>query len=131
MTVGHSEGSASLLELASQLVADFKRLLEQRLELLKAELTLEATRVARAVGVLTAGAIGTVLGALFLLVALGLWIGNLIDSTPGGLAIVGAGLTVTGLVAGLLAIKQLERRRLARATARELRRDAEWIRNGV
>jgi uncharacterized membrane protein YqjE len=120
-----------LLELATQLVADFRRLLEQRLELLKAELTLEATRVARAVGVVTAGAIGTVLGALFLLVALGLWIGNLIDSTPGGLAIVGAGLTVTGLVAGLLAIKQLKRQRLARATARELRRDAEWIRNGA
>ena len=120
-----------MLELATQLVADFRRLFEQRLELLKAELTLEVTRVARAVGVLTAGAIGTVLGALFLLVALGLWIGNLIDSTPGGLAIVGAGLTVTGLVAGLLAIKQLKRRRLARATARELRRDAEWIRNGA
>jgi len=130
VTVRQSE-SASLLEVAARLVADFRRLFEQRLELLKAELTLEATRVARAVGVLTAGAIGAVLGALFLLVALGLWIGNLIDSTPGGLAIVGAGLTVTGLVAGLLAIKQLERRRLARATARELRRDAEWIRNGV
>ena len=131
MTVRQSEGSASLLDLATRLVADLRRLFEQRLELLKAELTLEATRVARAVGVLMAGAIGTVLGALFLLVALGLWIGNLIDSTPGGLAIVGAGLTVTGLVAGLLAIKQLERRRLARATASELRRDAEWIRNGA
>jgi uncharacterized membrane protein YqjE len=131
VTVRQSEGSASLLDLATRLVADLRRLFEQRLELLKAELTLEATRVARAVGVLMAGAIGTVLGALFLLVALGLWIGNLIDSTPGGLAIVGAGLTVTGLVAGLLAIKQLERRRLARATASELRRDAEWIRNGA
>jgi uncharacterized membrane protein YqjE len=131
VTVRQSEGSASLLDLATRLVADLRRLFEQRLELLKAELTLEATRVARAVGVLMAGAIGTVLGALFLLVALGLWIGNLIDSTPGGLAIVGASLTVTGLVAGLLAIKQLERRRLARATASELRRDAEWIRNGA
>jgi hypothetical protein len=32
---------------------------------------------------------------------------------------------------GLLAIKTLERRRLARETVRELRRDAEWIRHGV
>ena len=69
--------------------------------------------------------------SVFLLVALGLWIGRLIASIPGGLAIVGAGLTVAGLVVGLLAVKALERQRLARASAEELRRDAEWIRTGI
>jgi uncharacterized membrane protein YqjE len=131
VTVRYAEGSASLLELGSRLVADVRRLLEQHLELLKAELTQEVTRVAKAVGLLAAGAVGAGLGVVFLLVALGLWIGRLVASIPGGLAIVGAGLTVTGLVVGLLAVKALERQRLARATAGELRRDAEWIRNRV
>ena len=131
MPVRYAEGSASLLELGTRLVADVRRLLEQHLELLKAELTQEAMRVAKAVGLLAAGAVGAGLGALFLLVALGLWIGRLVASIPGGLAIVGAGLTVTGLVVGLLAVKALERQRLARESAGELRRDAEWIRNGV
>jgi uncharacterized membrane protein YqjE len=131
VTIRYTEGSASLLELGARLVADVRRLLEQHLELLKAELTREATRMAKAAGLLAAGAVGAGLGAVFLLIALGLWIGRLIDSIPGGLAIVGAGLTVTGLVVSLLAVKALERQRLARASARELRRDAEWIRNGV
>ena len=49
MTVRYAEGSASLLELGTRLVADVRRLLEQHLELLKAELTQEATRLAKAV----------------------------------------------------------------------------------
>ena len=131
MTIRYTEGSASLFALGTRLVADIRRLLEQHLELLKAELTQEATRLAKAVGLLAVGAVGAGLGVLFLLVALGLWIGRLVASTPGGLAIVGGGLAVTGLVVGLVAVKELERWRLARASARELRRDAEWIRNGV
>jgi uncharacterized membrane protein YqjE len=131
VTIRYTEGSASLLELGARLVADVRRLLEQHLERLKAELTQEATRMAKAAGLLAAAAVGAGLGALFLLVALGLWIGKLVASTPGGLAIVGAVLAVAGLVVGLLAVKALERQRLARASASELRRDAEWIRNGV
>ena len=132
MTVRQSEGSASLLELATRLVADIRRLFEQRLELLKAELTLEATCVARAVGVLTAGAIGAGLGA-----ACSCW-------SPSGC---GSG------ICRLDARGPRHRRRRAhrhsawwRASwpssgwnasgshgqrASELRRDAEWIRNGA
>lgn len=131
MTTRHVSEAASLLELATRLVADLGRLVEQRLELLRAELTQEATRLAKNLGVLAVGAGAAGIGVAFLLVALGLWVGHLVGSTPGGLAIVGGGLAVTGVGLGLLAIKNLERRRLARETVRELRRDAEWIRHGV
>jgi uncharacterized membrane protein YqjE len=123
--------SPSLLELASRLVADLRQLIDQRLELIKAELTQEATRAAKNFGMLVAGAVGASIGVAFLLLALGLWVGQLVGSAPGGLAIVGAGLVLIGAGLGLLAAKNFERQRLARQTVRELRRDAEWIRNGV
>ena len=117
-------------DLAARLVADVRRLVDQHVQLLKAELAHEAARAAKAAGMLAAGALGVALGALFLLVALGLWIGDLIDSTPGGLAIVGGALAIIGGVLGFLAVKELQRRKFERASA-ELRRDAEWIRNGA
>ena len=131
MTTRHVGQSGSLLELATRLVADLGRLVDQRLELLKAELTQEATSVVKSLGVLAAGLVGAGVGVAFLLLALGLWVGHLVGSTPGGLAIVGGGLALTGAGLGLLAIKNLQRQRLARETIRELRRDAEWIRHGV
>jgi hypothetical protein len=119
------------LELVSRLAADLRKLIDQRLELLKAELTEEASRAAKNLGLMAAGAVGAGVGVALLLLALGLWIGQLVGSVPGGLAIVGGGLVVAGGGTGLLAAGGLKRRRLARETARELRRDAEWIRNGV
>jgi hypothetical protein len=126
--VGESVG---LVELATRVVADLRRLIDQRLELLRAELTQEATRLSKNLGMLVAGAVGAGVGVAFLLLALGLWVGYLVGSTPGGLAIVGGGLAVAGVGLGLLAIKNLEWQRLARETGRELRRDAQWIRDGV
>ncbi len=131
MTTRRVGESVGLLELAARLVADLRQLIDQRLELLRAELTQEATRAAKNIGVLVAGVIGAGVGAAFLLLALGLWIGHLVGSGPGGLAIVGGGLVIAGVGLSLLATKSLERQRLARETVRELRRDVEWIRNGV
>jgi putative superfamily III holin-X len=127
----HVDPSVSLLDLTTRLVADLGRLVDQRLELLKAELKQEATSAAKNVGVLAAGAVGAGVGVALLLIALGLWVGHLVGSTPGGLALVGGGLAIAGVGVGLLAIKNLEGRRLARETVRELRRDVEWIRNEV
>jgi Putative Actinobacterial Holin-X, holin superfamily III len=131
VTTRHAGQSVSLLELVTRLVADLDRLVDQRLDLLKAELKQEATSIAKSLGVLAAGAVGAGVGVAFLLLALGLWAGHLVGSTPGGLAIVGGGLALTGAGLGLLVIKNLERQRLARETVRELRRDAEWIQHGV
>ena len=88
--------------------------------------------MARGLGLLATGAVLTGIGSAFLLLALGLWVGDLVGSTPGGLAIVGGGFALTGGGLGLLAIKNLKRRRFAPETVRELRRDVEWIQqNGV
>jgi hypothetical protein len=131
VTTRHAGEAVSILELVSRLAAGLRELIDQRLELLKAELVQEASRAARNAGLLAAGAVGAGVGVAFLLLALGLWIGQLVGSVPGGLAIVGGSLVVAGAGTGLLAARALTRRRLARDTARELRRDAEWIRNGV
>ena len=113
--------SAGLVDLATKLIADVGRLVDQRLDLLKAELKRDATNVARSLGVLAAGSAAVAVGAVLLLVALGLWVGGLVGSTSGGLAIVGGGLALAGAGLGLLARKNLERQRLARDTVRELR----------
>jgi uncharacterized membrane protein YqjE len=131
VTTGHADEAVSILELVSRLAAGLRELIDQRLELLKAELVQEASRAARNAGLLAAGVVGAGVGVAFLLLALGLWIGQLVGSVPGGLAIVGGSLVVAGAGTGLLAARALTHRRLARDTARELRRDAEWIRNGV
>jgi uncharacterized membrane protein YqjE len=122
----------SVVDLATRLIADLGRLVDQRVELFKAELRQEARNVARSLGLLVAGAVGMGVGSAFLLLALGLWVGDLVGSTPGGLAIVGGGFALGGAALGFLAIRNLRRQRFAPETARELRRDVEWIqRNGV
>ena len=122
----------SVVDLATRLIADLGRLVDQRIELFKAELRQEARNVARNLGLLVAGAVGMGVGSAFLLLALGLWVGDLVGSTPGGLAIVGGGFALAGAALGFLAIRNLRRQRFAPETARELRRDVEWIqRNGV
>jgi uncharacterized membrane protein YqjE len=122
----------SVVDLATRLIADLGRLVDQRIELFKAELRQEARNVARNLGLLVAGAVGIGVGSAFLLLALGLWVGDLVGSTPGGLAIVGGGFALAGAALGFLAIRNLRRQRFAPETARELRRDVEWIqRNGV
>jgi uncharacterized membrane protein YqjE len=122
----------SVVDLATRLIADLGRLVDQRIELFKAELRQEARNVARNLGLLVAGAVGIGVGSAFLLLALGLWVGDLVGSTPGGLAIVGGGFALAGAAVGFLAIRNLRRQRFAPETARELRRDVEWIqRNGV
>jgi hypothetical protein len=123
--------SASLLDLFARLSADVGRFVDQRFELFKAELKEEAADAAKAVGLLAASAVGASVGALFLLLALAFWLGDLVGSRPGGLAIVGGGLALLSGGLAFLANRSFGRRRLVRDVVDDLRRDAEWIRHEV
>jgi uncharacterized membrane protein YqjE len=131
VVTGPARHSASLLELVARLTGEVGRFLDQRLELLKTELKQEAAHTVRSLGVLATGAAGAGIGAMLLLLALGLWVGDLAGSRSGGLAIVGAVLTFVSVALVVVARRSLGRRRLARDTANDLRRDAEWIRHEV
>ncbi len=128
----HRNGqSASFAELGLRLLADVGRLVDQRLALLKAELARDAVALARTAGLLTVGALAASVGLAFLLLGVGLWVGELVGSAPEGFALVGAGLGILGVGAGALAVRRLQHQRLAEETRRELRKDAEWIRHGA
>ena len=120
--------SPSFVDLINRLVGETMRLLDQTVLLLKAELREELGALARSAVLLAAGGVVAVLGALLLIVALAIGIGDAVGSTAGGFAIAGGVLALGGAI--LLASM---RRRLAdlglvpRATLRELRRDVEWI----
>jgi uncharacterized membrane protein YqjE len=127
----YAQDSPGLLDLAARLAAEVRRFVDQRLELFKAEIKEEAAHTVRGLGLLAGGTAAASVGVLLLLVAAGLWVGDLVGSTPGGFAIVGAGLAVLGGSLALLARRSLRRRRLVRDTVDDLRRDAEWIRHGA
>jgi uncharacterized membrane protein YqjE len=128
---GHPTDSPGLLDLAVQLAGEVRRFIDQRLELFKAELKEEVALTVKSAGVLAAGTVGASVGTLFLLLALGVWIGDLMGSRPAGLAAVGGGLALVGGGLVFFAARNLKRRRLVRDTVADLRRDAEWIRHGV
>jgi uncharacterized membrane protein YqjE len=131
VTTGRAKESATLLDLAARLAQEVGQFVDQRLALFKAELKEEAAQTVRSLGLLAAGAVGAGIGTMFLLLALGLWVGDLVGSTAGGMAIVGGGLALVGGGLVLLATRRLGRRRLVRDTVDDLRRDAQWIRNEV
>jgi hypothetical protein len=89
--------SNSLLEELARLRDQVGRFVGQRLDLVTADLRQGTQDTLRRTALVAVGAIGAAVGAMFLLLALGVWVGELIETIAGGLAMVGAGLT---LVAG-------------------------------
>jgi len=118
-------------ELATRLIRELGLFVEQRLELLKAELKQEASHIAKSLGLVIAGAAGASVGGFLLLLALGLWVGELVGSIPGGLAIIGGGLALAGGFLILVGTRSLGQQRFVPETVRALRRDAEWIQHEV
>src|SRR5262245_43483336 len=120
--------SRSFVDLVNRLLSEIIDLLDQTVALLKLELREELGAIAHSAAFLAAGGVVAGLGALLLIVALALGIGDGIGSTAGGFAIVGGVLAVVG---GIVLARM--RRRLSdlglrpRETVRELRRDVEWI----
>ena len=118
MTTGRANESTTLLDLAARLAQEVGQFVDQRLALFKAELKEEAAQTVRSLGLLAAGAVGAGTGTMFLLLALGLWVGDLVGSRAGGMAIVGGGLALIGGGLALLATRKLGRRRLVRGHGR-------------
>jgi hypothetical protein len=118
----------SIKDLVSHLVADLGRLLDAKVTLLKLELRSELSSAARGAGLLGTAAVTGILAITLLMIALAVWIGELVGSIPGGFAILGG---VLGLVAGVLAavgLRTLRRQKLVpEETIQELRRDVEWV----
>jgi uncharacterized membrane protein YqjE len=123
--------AASFMDLGSRLIGEFSRLLDQHLELLKAELKQGASEAFRYLGLVVGGVAGAGIGLVCLLLAIGIWIGDLIGSRSGGLAITGAVLLLLGSGIALAGVRSLGNQQIVPESVRELRRDAEWIRNEV
>jgi|RhiMetdeSRZDD1v2_1073273.scaffolds.fasta_scaffold108145_3 uncharacterized membrane protein YqjE len=127
--VGDGNG-ASFANLVTRLLNELVRLLDQKLTLLKLELKEELGAAARRVALLAVGVAVGAFGGLFLILALTIWVGELVGSMPGGFAIVGGLLALGGGIVFLSMRRQLaEQRFVPVKTVQELRRDAEWIKH--
>lgn len=126
--VGVGRNSSSFMGLVDRLVGDLLRLLDQKLALLKIELNEQFTAAVRAFLFLAIGGVVVGLGLLFFAIALALWVGEVINTIPGGFALVAGVFTVVG---GILLMtmkgKLSQQRFVPKETVQELRRDAEWI----
>lgn len=123
--------SPGIGELLRRLVGEIKVMLDQRVTLLRLELKEQIATAARDVVFAALGAAGAVLGLVLLVLALALWIGQLLGTVPGGLAIVGGATLLIGVGMALYAVSELKRQRLVPKTREELRRDAQWMTNGT
>lgn len=127
--LGDRDG-ASFGNLIARLLSEIVRLLDLKLTLLKVELNQELGAATRRVALLAIGGVVAAFGGLLLLLALTIWVGELVGSMPGGFAIVGGLLVLVGGIVFLSMRRQLaEHRVVPRTTVQELRRDAEWIKH--
>jgi hypothetical protein len=127
--VGDGNG-ASFANLVTRLLNGIVRLLDQKLTLLKLELKQELGAAVRRAGLLAVGGVVGAFGGLLLILALTIWVGELVGSIPGGFAIVGGALVLAGGIVFLSMRRQLaEQRFVPEKTVQELRRDAEWIKH--
>jgi uncharacterized membrane protein YqjE len=123
-------GAASFGSLVNRLLEEILRLLDQKLTLLKLELREELGAAVRRTALLAIGGAVAALGSFLLIVALAVWVGELVGSIPGGFAIVGGVFALGGVILLLSMRRQLaEQHFVPRQTVQELRRDAEWIKH--
>lgn len=129
-TAGTNGDSRSFAGLLNRLVGDVLRLLDLKFTLLKLELREEVAAVARKSVLMVAGAAMALLASVLFLVALALWLGDLVGSAPGGFAIVAGVLALGGVILIVSVGRRLAEQRLVpEQTVQELRRDAQWIKH--
>ncbi|MGH7267360.1 MAG: phage holin family protein [Candidatus Rokuibacteriota bacterium] len=122
--------SRTFTRLLNRLVGDVLRLLDQKVALLKLELKEDVAAIARRSGLMVAGAALALLGSVLLLLALAIWLGELVGSMPGGFAILGGVLALVGAILVMTMRKRLTEGPLVpEQTVQELRRDAQWIKH--
>ena len=126
----HDVDGPGFATLLSRLLGDVQRLFDQKLALLKLELQEELGALARRSGLLAAGGALAALGGLLLLIALAIWLGELVGSLAGGFAIVGGALAIGGgALLGTMRQRLSRQRLVPELSAQELRRDVQWIKH--
>lgn len=126
------DGDGSFGSLVNRLLNEILRLLDQKFTLLKLELREELGAAVRRSALLAVGGVVAALGNVLLIVALAVWVGELVGSIPGGFAIVGGVFVLGGVILLLSMRRQLaEQHFVPRQTVQELRRDVEWIKHEV
>jgi uncharacterized membrane protein YqjE len=124
------DGNGSFGSLINRLLNEILRLLDHKFTLLKLELREELGAAVRRSALMAIGGVAAALGSILLIVALAVWVGELVGSIPGGFAIVGGVFVLGGVILFLSMRRQLAGQHVVpRQTVQELRRDVEWIKH--
>jgi VIT1/CCC1 family predicted Fe2+/Mn2+ transporter len=122
---------ATLMELVSGIAEDAQRLIRQQYLMLRAEIREDIQRTKSALTYMSAGIVASLIGVVFLVVALPLLINSVFELPPwAGWAIIGGVMLVLGII-GLLAGKRIFEKNnpLPDKTLHALEENLSWITN--
>src|SRR5918993_2368436 len=127
-------GEPTLTELVSGITSDAQRLLQQQYQMLRAELKEDIRRTKSALAYMGFGIAATVVGAIFLVVALPLLINDALDVVQTrpwvGWAIIGGVMLVIGIIGLLLGRRIFQKNNpLPDKTLNALEENLSWIAN--
>ena len=127
-------GEPTLTELVSGITSDAQRLLQQQYQMLRAELKEDIRRTKSALAYMGFGIAATVVGAIFLVVALPLLINDGLDVVQTrpwvGWAIIGGVMLVVGIIGLLLGRRIFQKNNpLPDKTLNALEENLSWIAN--
>jgi predicted lysophospholipase L1 biosynthesis ABC-type transport system permease subunit len=127
-------GEPTLTQLVSGITDDAQRLMVQQYQMLRAELKEDLRRTKSALAYLSVGIVASLIGVLFLVVALPLVLNDLMDTTVtrpwAGWAIIGGVMLVLGVVGLFLGKRIFEKNNpLPDKTLNALEENLSWIAN--
>jgi di/tricarboxylate transporter len=131
LTASPVTGEPTLTQLVSGIADDAQRLIGQQYQMLRAELKEDGRRTKSALGYMSVGIVATLIGVMFLAVALPLLINWAFDLPPwAGWAIIGGVMLVVGLI-GLFVGKRIFEKNnpLPDKTLNALEENLSWIAN--
>ncbi len=86
-------------ELFGEFTADVKKLVQQEVELAKAEVTAEVSKIGKAVGMFAGAALGALMVVIFLSTALWWGLANVMDQSWAALVVAGVWLVIAAVLA--------------------------------